>query len=49
MIMLDFDHQPVIIAIVSYIVQWDVSILVKLPTVVLGSLVISLGQVEGLI
>jgi glucan biosynthesis protein C len=39
-------HQPVIIVIAYYVVQWDAGVLAKLPVVVLGSLVVSLGLVE---
>lgn len=36
-------HQPVIIVIAFYVVQWDAGILVKLPVVVAGSFVATLG------
>jgi peptidoglycan/LPS O-acetylase OafA/YrhL len=39
-------HQPVIIAIAFYVVQWKVNLWVKLPVVVLASLLISLGLAE---
>jgi surface polysaccharide O-acyltransferase-like enzyme len=39
-------HQPVIIAIAFYVVQWEAGLLVKLLTVVLGSFVVSLGLYE---
>jgi peptidoglycan/LPS O-acetylase OafA/YrhL len=39
-------HQPVIIAIAYYVVQWDVGILVKLPVVLLGSLAVTLAIFE---
>lgn len=42
-------HQPVIIIIAFYVVQWEASILVKLLTVVLGSFVVSLGLYELLV
>ncbi len=50
-------HQPVIIVIAYYVVQWDVSaklgasagILLKLLTVVLSSFVVSLGLYELLV
>jgi hypothetical protein len=34
-------HQPVIFAIVFYVVQWDAGILVKLPVVVVGAFIIT--------
>jgi peptidoglycan/LPS O-acetylase OafA/YrhL len=36
-------HQPVIIIIAYYVVQWDTSLLVKLLVVVLSSFAVSLG------
>jgi peptidoglycan/LPS O-acetylase OafA/YrhL len=39
-------HQPVIVFIAFYAVQWDVGILLKMLVVVLGSLLITLGLVE---
>jgi peptidoglycan/LPS O-acetylase OafA/YrhL len=39
-------HQPVIIAIAFYVVQWDAEIPLKLLVVVLGSLLVSLSLVE---
>jgi hypothetical protein len=42
-------HQPVIIVIAYFVVQWEAGILVKLLVVVLGSFLITLGLVELLI
>lgn len=42
-------HQPVIIAIAYYVVQWEAGILVKLPVVLLGSLAVTLAIFEGVI
>jgi len=42
-------HQPVIIVISYFVVQWDVGLLVKLLVVVIGSFTITLGLVELLI
>jgi len=42
-------HQPVIVQISYFVVQWDAGILVKLLVVVIGSLLITLGLVELLI
>ncbi|KPK17741.1 MAG: hypothetical protein AMK69_25570 [Nitrospira bacterium SG8_3] len=39
-------HQPVIIIIAFYVVQWEVGVTLKLITVVLSSFVISFGLVE---
>jgi peptidoglycan/LPS O-acetylase OafA/YrhL len=39
-------HQPVIIIIAFYAVQWEVNLLIKLIVVLVGSLVISLGLYE---
>jgi glucan biosynthesis protein C len=39
-------HQPVIIVIAFYAVQWDAGVTLKLLVVVLGSLLVSLGLVE---
>jgi glucan biosynthesis protein C len=42
-------HQPAIVVLAFFVVQWEASIAVKLPIVVLGSFVISLGLYEALI
>lgn len=42
-------HQPVIIVVSFFVVQWNAGILVKLPIVVVSSFVITLGLVELLI
>ncbi len=42
-------HQPVIIVIAFYVVQWQVGLLIKLLVVVLGSFAASLGLYELLI
>lgn len=42
-------HQPVIMVIAYYVVQWDVGIPIKLPVVVIGSLVVSLSIYEYLV
>lgn len=39
-------HQPVIIVIAFFVVQWDAGIAVKLPIVVLSSFVVTLGLYE---
>jgi glucan biosynthesis protein C len=39
-------HQPVIIVLAYYVVQWNTGVLPKLLVVVLGSLLVSLGLVE---
>jgi len=39
-------HQPVIFAITFYVVQWDASILVKIPLVLLSSFVVTLSLHE---
>ncbi len=39
-------HQPVILAIAYFVVQWQASILIKLLVVVLGAFVVSIGLVE---
>jgi peptidoglycan/LPS O-acetylase OafA/YrhL len=39
-------HQPVIIVLAYYVVQWDTGVLVKLPVVLLGSLAITLAIYE---
>jgi peptidoglycan/LPS O-acetylase OafA/YrhL len=39
-------HQPVIILLAYYVVQWNAGVLPKLLVVVLGSLLVSLGLVE---
>ncbi len=44
-----FVHQPVIIVIAFYVVQWDVNLTVKLLAVVVGSFVGSLGLFELLV
>jgi peptidoglycan/LPS O-acetylase OafA/YrhL len=42
-------HQPVIIIIAYYVVQWNASITLKLLAVVVGSLLVTLGLIEILI
>jgi peptidoglycan/LPS O-acetylase OafA/YrhL len=42
-------HQPVIIVMAYFVVQWDAGILVKLLVVVIGSFLITLGLVELLV
>ena len=42
-------HQPVIIVIAFYVVQWHAGIPLKLPVVVLGSFAISVGLYELII
>jgi glucan biosynthesis protein C len=42
-------HQPVIIVIAFFVVQWDTGITLKLLVVVLGSLLVSLALVELLV
>jgi glucan biosynthesis protein C len=44
-----FIHQPLIIFIAFYVVQWELSILIKLLVVVLGSFAVSLGLYELLV
>jgi hypothetical protein len=44
-----FVHQPVIVFIAFYVVQWEVSLLAKLLMVVIGSFVLSLGIYELLV
>jgi surface polysaccharide O-acyltransferase-like enzyme len=39
-------HQPVIIVIAYFVVQWDAGVTLKLPVVVLGSLLVTVGLVE---
>jgi peptidoglycan/LPS O-acetylase OafA/YrhL len=39
-------HQPVIVVIAFYVVQWDAGVTLKLLVVVLGSLLVTLGLVE---
>jgi len=39
-------HQPVIIVIAFFVVQWNAGILIKLPLVVLGSFIVSIGLYE---
>ena len=42
-------HQPVIIVITYFVVQWDVGVLVKLLVVIVGSLLVTLGLIELLV
>ena len=42
-------HQPVIVVIAYFVVQWDTGILVKLSVILIGSFLITLGLVELLI
>lgn len=42
-------HQPVIIVIAYFVVQWNAGILLKLPIVVLSSFVVSIGLYELLV
>jgi glucan biosynthesis protein C len=42
-------HQPVIITISYFVVQWDASMLVKLLVIMIGSFLVTLGLVELLI
>ena len=42
-------HQPVIVVLAFFVVQWDASIAVKLPVVVLGSFAISVSLYEAVI
>jgi peptidoglycan/LPS O-acetylase OafA/YrhL len=42
-------HQPVIIFIAFYAVQWEVALLIKLLVVVIGSFMLSLGMYELLV
>jgi glucan biosynthesis protein C len=42
-------HQPVIIVIAFFVVQWEAGILLKLPVVVLSSLAVSIGLYELII
>jgi peptidoglycan/LPS O-acetylase OafA/YrhL len=44
-----FVHQPVIIFIAFYAVEWEIGLLVKMLAVVFGSLVVSLGLYELLV
>ncbi len=44
-----FVHQPVIITIAFYVVQWEVDLLIKLLVVVIGSFAVSLGLYELLV
>ena len=44
-----FIHQPVIIFIAFYVVQWEVGLLIKLLVVVIGSFTVSLGLYELLV
>lgn len=42
-------HQPVIIVIAFFVVQWDAGIPVKLSVIVLGSFAVSVGLYELII
>jgi hypothetical protein len=42
-------HQPVIIVIAYFVVQWDAPIIVKLPVVVAGSFAVTIGLYELII
>jgi surface polysaccharide O-acyltransferase-like enzyme len=42
-------HQPPIVILAFFIIQWQTGILVKLSAVVLGSFVITLGLCEGIV
>jgi hypothetical protein len=42
-------HQPVIIVITYFVVQWDASLLAKLLVVIIGSLLVTLGLIELLV
>ncbi len=42
-------HQPIILIIAFFVVQWNASILIKLPVVVLSSFIVSLSFFEFLI
>ncbi|UCE12206.1 MAG: acyltransferase family protein, partial [Candidatus Heimdallarchaeota archaeon] len=42
-------HQPIILIIAFFVVQWDASILIKLPAVVLSSFIVSLSFFEFII
>jgi len=42
-------HQPVIIFLAFFVVQWNTGILVKLPVVLLGSFLVSIGLYEFVI
>ncbi len=42
-------HQPIILIIAFFVVQWDASILIKLPTVVISSFILSLSFYEFII
>jgi len=42
-------HQPIILIIAFFVVQWDASILIKLPVVVLSSFIFSLAFFEFII
>jgi peptidoglycan/LPS O-acetylase OafA/YrhL len=44
-----FVHQPVIIFIAFYAVQWDIGVLVKLVVVVIGAFALTLGIYEFLV
>jgi glucan biosynthesis protein C len=42
-------HQPVIIVIAYFVVQWDLGVTLKLLVILVGSLLVTLGLVELLI
>jgi len=42
-------HQPVIIVIAFFVVQWNAALMLKLPVVVLSSFVVSVGLYEFLV
>jgi hypothetical protein len=42
-------HQPVIFAIVFYVVQWDASILMKIAAVLISSFAITIGLHEFIV
>jgi peptidoglycan/LPS O-acetylase OafA/YrhL len=44
-----FIHQPVIIVISFFVVQWEIPLLIKLLVVVIGSFVMSLGLYDLLV
>jgi peptidoglycan/LPS O-acetylase OafA/YrhL len=44
-----FVHQPAIIFIAFYAVQWEIGLFIKLLVVVIGSLALSLGLYELLV
>ena len=39
-------HQPVIIVIAFFVVQWDTGVLIKLPVVVISSFIVTIGLYE---